>query len=83
MEECLTLLQGCFSRFLNCTNGIKSRNAPHMMSSTSYEYLMLMYLENRSRVYWAVMTYMVFVSLESTHNEYCNHAFKVNKESFI
>ena len=21
---------GCFSRFLNCTNGIKSHNAPHI-----------------------------------------------------
>ena len=26
----LTLLHECFSRFLNCTNGNKSRNAPHM-----------------------------------------------------
>ena len=26
----LTLLHGCFLRFLNCTNGTKSRNAPHM-----------------------------------------------------
>ena len=26
----LTLLHECFSRFLNCTNGTKSRNAPHM-----------------------------------------------------
>ena len=24
-----TLLHGCFSRFLNCTHGTKSRNAPH------------------------------------------------------
>ena len=24
----LTLLHGCFSRFLNCTNGTKLRNAP-------------------------------------------------------
>ena len=24
------LLHGCFSRFLNSTNGIKSRNAPHI-----------------------------------------------------
>ena len=23
-------LHGCFSRFLNCTNGTKSRNAPHI-----------------------------------------------------
>ena len=41
MEECwfwlypatllkLTLLHGCFSRFLNCINATKSRNAPHM-----------------------------------------------------
>ena len=26
----LTLLYGRFSRFLNCTNGTKSRNAPHV-----------------------------------------------------
>ena len=25
----LTLLRSCFSRLLNCTNGTKSRNAPH------------------------------------------------------
>ena len=29
----LTLLHGCFSRFLNGTNGTKSRNAPQMSSS--------------------------------------------------
>ena len=27
----LTLLHGCFSRFLNCTNGTKLRNTPHMI----------------------------------------------------
>ena len=26
----LTLLHGCLSRFLNCTNGTKSRNAPRI-----------------------------------------------------
>ena len=26
----LTLFHGCFSRFVNCTNGIKSRNASQM-----------------------------------------------------
>ena len=26
----VTLRHGCFSRFLNCTNGNKSRNAPHI-----------------------------------------------------
>ena len=26
----VTLLIGCFSRFLNCTNGTKSRNASHI-----------------------------------------------------
>ena len=31
MEELkLTLLHGCFSRFLNCTNATKSRNASHL-----------------------------------------------------
>ena len=28
----LTLLHGCFSRFLNCANVTKLRNAPHMVS---------------------------------------------------
>ena len=27
----LTLLHGCFSRFLNCTNVTKSRNTSHMV----------------------------------------------------
>ena len=27
----VTLLHGCFSRFLNCTNGTKSRKASHMI----------------------------------------------------
>ena len=26
----ITLLHGCFSRFLNCTNGTKSRKASHI-----------------------------------------------------
>ena len=26
----VTFLHGCFSRFLDCTNGTKSRNAPHI-----------------------------------------------------
>ena len=26
----ITLLHGCFSRFLNCTTGTKSRNPPHI-----------------------------------------------------
>ena len=26
-----TLLHGCFSGFLNCTNGTKSRNASHLI----------------------------------------------------
>ena len=29
----LTLLHGCFPRFLNCTNGTKSRNASHICGS--------------------------------------------------
>ena len=27
----LSFLHGCFSRFLNCTNGTKSGNAPHIV----------------------------------------------------
>ena len=34
----LTLLHWCFSNFLNCTDGIKSRNAPHIQPAfTSLE----------------------------------------------
>ena len=29
----VTLLDGCFSRFLNCTNGTKSRKASHIIKS--------------------------------------------------
>ena len=28
----VTLLHGCFSHFLNCTNGAKSRNASHIIN---------------------------------------------------
>ena len=31
-----TLLHGCFSRFLNCTNGTKSRNASHLYSKNNW-----------------------------------------------
>ena len=31
----LTLFHECFSRFLNCANGIKPLNAPHISSSLS------------------------------------------------
>ena len=27
----VTFLYGCFSRFLNCTNGTKSRKSPHII----------------------------------------------------
>ena len=30
-----TLFHGCFSRFLNCTNGTKSRKASHIYSGIS------------------------------------------------
>ena len=30
----LTLLHGCFSRFLNCTNGTKLRNASHLFNQS-------------------------------------------------
>ena len=33
----LTLLHGCFSRFLNCTNGTKSRNASHVSCQINWE----------------------------------------------
>ena len=35
----LTLLHGCFSRFLNCKNGTKSRNASHICISKSHDLL--------------------------------------------
>ena len=33
----VTLVLGCFSYFLNCTNGTKSRNALHIYDLTCYE----------------------------------------------
>ena len=35
----LTLARGCISRFVNCTNGTKSRNAPHI-TKLDLEFLM-------------------------------------------
>ena len=32
----VTLLHGCFSYFLNCTTGTKSRKAPHVFQRTIY-----------------------------------------------
>ena len=31
-----TLLRGCFSRFLNCRNGTKSRKAPHISKTIHF-----------------------------------------------
>ena len=31
----VTLLYGCFPRFLNCVHGTKSRNAPHILKEPS------------------------------------------------
>ena len=31
----VTLLHGCFPRFLNCTHGTKPRNAPHLYIYTA------------------------------------------------
>ena len=46
----LTLLHGCFSRFLNCANGTKTRNASHMK----------MALNNRVTNKTVVLTTIVF-----------------------
>ena len=35
----VTLLHECFSRFLNCTNGTKSRNTSHMRASFIHDIL--------------------------------------------
>ena len=35
----LTLLYGCFTGFLNCTNGTKSRNVPHMTHRLTANFL--------------------------------------------
>ena len=35
----VTLLHGCFTRFLNCTNGTKSRKAPQIFCEDLDTYL--------------------------------------------
>ena len=38
----LILVHGCFSRFLSCVDGTKSRNAPHILvSKVVYEFRVL------------------------------------------
>ena len=39
----LTLLHGCFSCFLNCTNCTKSRNAPHFVAVKSLSKVIVEY----------------------------------------
>ena len=41
----VTFLHGCFSRFLNCTNSIKSRKASHAQSAFTYSKLTIETLE--------------------------------------
>ena len=41
----VTLLLGCFSRFLNCTNGTKSRKAPHILKIHRFRILKVSDLE--------------------------------------
>ena len=42
----LTLLHGCFSRFLNCANDTKSRNAPNIYNESLFSSLSLCLLYN-------------------------------------
>ena len=41
----LTLLHGCFSYFLNCPNGTKSRNAPHISPPLTPELFYMLKIE--------------------------------------
>ena len=43
-------MEECFSRILNCTNGIKSRNAPHMMSHVNFYKILKSSLENIGKI---------------------------------
>ena len=50
----VTLLHGCFSRFLNCTNGTKSRNAPHMYLAGTCEKFERQYVKCGDCTYYHV-----------------------------
>ena len=39
----LTLRHGCFSRFLNCTNGAKSRNASHIPTASLFPVVLILW----------------------------------------
>ena len=53
----ITLLHGCLSRFLNCINGTKSRNAPH--------YASCMHAQILSNGFWVVSR---LLQIQSTIN---------------
>ena len=70
----VTLLHGCFSRFVNCTNCTKSRNVSHMLLSTiifSYYYVTLILtkflmfgqkiLSFRTNVFWNLKRVCKFI----------------------
>ena len=42
----VTLLHGCFSRFLNCSNGTKSPNASQIISETQFLFISAIYIES-------------------------------------
>ena len=46
----LTLLHGCFLRFLNCTNGTKSRNALHFTNKTKHLNLKMEKISQREKL---------------------------------
>ena len=50
----VTLLDGCFSRFLNCTNGTKSRKASYIILSFHINHILILLQQKRILKKWLV-----------------------------
>ena len=80
----VTLLHGRFARILNCTNGIKSRNASHMYY---WEYLILWNLEKENQRWFFTSIYSIFSVMVAIHffknSEDSNELIHKNRQNII
>ena len=69
----VTLLHGCFSRFLNCTNGIKSSNSSRMFAGVMAT-VMLIVIDKKMYLFKMILVVMFTIS---------GHMFAIVKSNFV
>ena len=65
----MTLLHGCFSRFLNCPNGTKSRNASQSLSCTQHDHEFILISLNQDQRNYGPLVYakLPFLIIWTSH----------------